>query len=769
MSLCPKCGAEIQADVLCPQCLLRLGLFADAGPETQTAPAGSAGAEGASEEQFGPYKTIRVLGEGGMGIVYLAEQQQPIRRHVALKVIKLGMNTRDVIARFNSERQTLALMDHPNIARVFDAGASDRGQPYFVMECVSGIPITDYCDANRLTNRERIELFLSVCDAIQHAHRKGIIHRDIKPSNVLVGERDGKPFPQVIDFGIAKATDQRSAEYTAFTQLGQLVGTPEYMSPEQAELGSPNIDTMTDVYSLGVLLYQLLVGVLPFERSRLGEAGLLEFLRIIREEEPQTPTNRLAAVGDIASEVAFRHRTDPATMRRQLAGDLNWIVMKALEKDRERRYESAAALAADIRRYLVDQPILARPPSATYRLKKFVRRHKGMVAGVAAVLIVVGAGVAVGVWQQARVNQAVSAAAEITAREIEGDAEGVVISGKKPAPVQPVSLAQMLNFESQLRPGFPRGWNGSKGAVLADSDVFHSGRWSARIERTADTPSDRSSLSYSIPVDFAGQNVALRGFVRTENVSEYATLWMGEDTASGDRIESQNSLHVCGTTAWTEYGVTMPLRHDTKRLTFGFLMFGVGRAWVDDMALFVDGRSRTDGRPAGSTGKIIWGHPLSLLLSFESQCGPGFPQGWGGGPRETIFADNKVVHSGRWSARIDRTPDSPEKYSSVVHGIPIDFKGRRVELRGFLRTENVKGESAGLWLREDTASGEVLSSENMERQSLHGATVWTQYSVSLPLDPRAKRLAFGFLMEGTGKMWADDLALLVDGKAFDQE
>jgi hypothetical protein len=366
------------------------------------------------------------------------------------------------------------------------------------------------------------------------------------------------------------------------------------------------------------------------------------------------------------------------------------------------------------------------------------------------------------------VNQAVSAAAEITAREIEGDAEGVVISGKKPAPVQPVSLAQMLNFEAQLRPGFPRGWNGSSGAVLADNEVFHSGRWSARIVRTADTPSDRSSVSYSIPVDFASQKVALRGFVRTENVSEYATLWMGEDTASGDRIANQSSLHVCGTTPWTEYGATMPLDHDTKRLTFGFLMHGVGRAWVDDMTLLVDGKSRTDGKPGASTGKVIWGNqPLSLLLSFESQCGPGFPQGWGGGPRETIIADNKVVHSGRWSARIDRKEDSPGEFSSLSYQIPVNFKGRRVELRGFLRTAGVT-HWAGLWVNE-TAYGRSLAFDNMESRHLQGTTPWTEYSITLPIDPKVKTLSFGFLMEGPGKTWADDLLLFVDGKPVESE
>jgi eukaryotic-like serine/threonine-protein kinase len=406
MNVCSHCDAMLHSDALpeglCPQCLLKLGLLACNGGAVAVAHSKPA-------RPFGPYSIIRILGEGGMGVVYLAEQQQPIRRLVALKVIKLGMNTREVMARFGSERQALAVMDHPNIARVFDAGVSEQGQPYFAMEFVSGIHITEYCDENRLTNRERAELFLQVCQAVQHAHQKGVIHRDIKPANVLVSERDGKPFPQVIDFGVAKATDQRLAEYSAFTRFGQLVGTPEYMSPEQAELTGFDVDTTTDVYSLGVLLYQLLVGVLPFEVTNLRKVGLLELLRIIREQEPPSPSNRFAALED-AADIAASRRTDPATLRSELSGDLNWIVLKAIEKDKDRRYSSASDLAGDLRRYLTDQPVVARPPSTTYHLQKFARRHKALVASVAAVFAVLLAGVSVSTWEAIRAGRAEAAA-----------------------------------------------------------------------------------------------------------------------------------------------------------------------------------------------------------------------------------------------------------------------------------------------------------------------------------------------------------------------
>jgi serine/threonine protein kinase/tetratricopeptide (TPR) repeat protein len=406
---------------------------------------------------IGPYKLLQQIGEGGMGVVFMAEQEQPVKRRVALKIIKPGMDSRQVIARFEAERQALAMMDHVNIARVFDGGTipvgwakSSRptspadeqgeqekmvgredlahptlslGRPYFVMELVHGVPITKYCDDNHLTPRERLELFVPVCQAIQHAHQKGIIHRDIKPSNVMVTLYDGKPVPKVIDFGVAKATEQKLTERTLFTQYCTLVGTLEYMSPEQAEMSALGVDTRSDIYSLGVLLYELLTGSTPLTRQRMKEAAYAEILRMIKEEEPPKPSTRLSDSGEALASISANRHTEPAKLTKLVRGELDWIVMKALEKDRNRRYETANGFAMDVQRYLADEQVLACPPSAGYRLRKFVRRNKGPVLAASLVLLALVAGIISTAWQAVRAERARQAETERAEGEKQANAQ----------------------------------------------------------------------------------------------------------------------------------------------------------------------------------------------------------------------------------------------------------------------------------------------------------------------------------------------------------
>jgi serine/threonine protein kinase len=403
--------------------------------------------------RIGPYKLLQIVGEGGFGTVFMAEQEEPVRRKVALKIIKLGMDTRQVVARFEQERQALAMMDHPNIARVLDAGATETGRPFFVMELVKGDPIVEYCDKNNLSINERLELLAEVCSAVQHAHTKGIIHRDIKPSNVLVSTQDGKPHTKVIDFGVAKATAAKLTEMTLFTEHRQMIGTPEYMSPEQAE-GSLDIDTRTDVYALGVLAYELLTGTTPFSGSELRSAAYAEIQRIIREVDPPKPSARLGNNTETLAGVAARRHTEPQRLGAIVRGEIDWIVMKALEKDRQRRYETANGLAMDIRRYLAGEAVVAAPPSRAYRFRKFVRRNRVIVTAggtVAAALVAVSVVTAVAAYRLNVQKQELAREKTISDQRLE---------------TYRTTVSQLVNRAPQLLEGAPVG-SGTREELLA--------------------------------------------------------------------------------------------------------------------------------------------------------------------------------------------------------------------------------------------------------------------------------------------------------------
>ncbi len=378
-------------------------------------------------DAIGRYKLLQRIGEGGFGVVFMAQQSRPLKRKVALKIIKLGMDTKQVVARFEAERQALAMMNHPNIARVLDGGATKSGRPYFVMELVRGEPITKYCDRKKLKTSERLLLFEQVCLAVQHAHQKGIIHRDIKPTNVLVTVADDKPVVKVIDFGIAKATNSELTEKTLFTEFRQLIGTPEYMSPEQAERSGVDVDTRTDIYSLGVLLYEILTGTTPFDFDELRSEGWGPLQEIILDEEPPPPSTRVSTMKDELDTVASARSIDPSRLTTVLKGELDWIVMKAMEKDRARRYSTAAELADDMRRYRLNEPVLAGPPSSLYRFRKFVRRHKGPIAAsatvVAALLLGIVASTCAMFWALSERDKAIAAKQQAVQAELRAQQE----------------------------------------------------------------------------------------------------------------------------------------------------------------------------------------------------------------------------------------------------------------------------------------------------------------------------------------------------------
>ncbi len=406
---------------------------------------------------IGPYKLLEQIGEGGFGVVFMAEQTRPVRRRVALKIVKPGMDTRQVVARFEAERQALALMEHPNIAHVLDGGETPSGRPYFVMELVRGIPITEFCDQNKLPIRERLELFISVCQAVQHAHHKGIIHRDIKPTNVMVTLHDGTAVVKVIDFGIAKATGQALTDKTLFTSFAQMIGTPLYTSPEQAQMSGLDVDTRTDIYSLGVMLYELLTGTTPCDRDLLRTAAYDEIRRIIREEEPPRPSARMMTLGKAAATISARRTSEARLLSKVFRAELDWIVMKALEKDRNRRYETASAFAADVQRYLRDEPVLACRPSATYRLRKLLRRHKGPVLAVALVALALVGGIIGTTWGMIHATNAQADAVQSAHQKEEAlkEKESALALAQQSGPAPAASAGRWANGSAASTP-WPR-------------------------------------------------------------------------------------------------------------------------------------------------------------------------------------------------------------------------------------------------------------------------------------------------------------------------
>lgn len=463
----------------------------------------------------GRYKLLQKIGEGGFGVVYMAEQEKPVRRRVALKIIKAGMDTRQVIARFEAERQALAMMDHPYIAKVLDAGATNAGRPYFVMELVKGIPITQYCDEGKLDTRDRLALFKDICSAIQHAHHKGVIHRDLKPSNIMVTLHGGKPVVKVIDFGIAKATDQKLTEKTLFTNYGQMIGTPAYMSPEQAVMSGLDVDTRSDVYSLGVLLYELLAGRPPVDDKTLREAGFDEMRRIIREQDPPKPSTKLSTMDDILQlSIAGNRHTSPHTLSKQLRGDLDWIIMKALEKDRARRYETASAFAQDIDRYLDDRPVEAAAPTTFYRLRKYVHRHKGPVTAATVIALLLIGGSAVSAWQAVRATRAEALANQrLEETQTERDA-------KEQAAQDAEAIA--LFFTDVLRRPDPR-LNGRDITVMQALD-----RASARVEtELADQPERQARLRDVLGRTYHGLGLHDQAIIHLEQARDFFDKQLG--------------------------------------------------------------------------------------------------------------------------------------------------------------------------------------------------------------------------------------------------
>ena len=555
---------------------------------------------------IGPYKLLELIGEGGFGLVFMAEQQQPVRRKVAVKILKPGMDSQQVIARFEAERQALALMDHSNIARVLDAGETSSGRPHFVMELVKGVPITDYCDQNRLTTQERLALFTHVCHAVQHAHHKGIIHRDLKPSNVMVTLHDGAPVVKVIDFGVAKALGQQLTDKTLFTGFAQLVGTPMYMSPEQAQLSGLDIDTRSDIYSLGVLLYELLAGVTPFDKERMRTAGYDEMRRIIREEDPPGPSTRLSTLGQTAVTISAERQCDPKRLCRLLRGELDWIVMKALEKDRNRRYETANELARDVDRYLKDEPVQACPPSAWYRFRKFLRRHKTVLAMTGLFLLFI-VSLLTGAGWVVRDRSAREAALLGEANRAVSEARSLIADGRWPE-----ALAVIERTEAVLATAGRKHAVVPSGLLELDKDLA----MARRLEEIHSQPGRQEPAREKL----TGGSGAWR-------LAEHGSRMMTEEIFSGEELAAAYAR------AFEDYGIDMavlPVEEAAGRIR--------GRSIRLELARALDFWSSMR-RRSGNTGPPDWKELLAIAKLTD-------PDPWRNGLRDALQSrDRKALEA----------------------------------------------------------------------------------------------------------------------------
>jgi len=535
--------------------------------------------------RVGPFKLLQLIGEGGFGAVYMAEQEEPIRRRVALKIVKPGMDSKQVIARFEAERQALAMLNHPNIASVYDAGTTESGRPYFVMELVRGVPITEFCDDNRLSTRERLQLFRDTCHAIHHAHQAGIIHRDVKPSNVLVTMHDGEPMPKVIDFGVAKATHHRLTEKTLFTEYSQFIGTPTYMSPEQAELGALDIDERTDVYSLGVLLYELLTGSTPLDAARLRKAAYLEMLHMLREEEPPKPSTRLSTLGDAGGVVARNRAADVSALAKLLSGDLDWIVMKALDKSRSRRYESAADLADDIDRYFYRDPVLARPPSVGYRMQKFVAKRRVPLAAAASIAATLAAAGSFVAWQ----TRAAAAPSAVTAAALGPGIRAVA-----------TSLA---------------GWTGdTRGRIDREGRQLLVASPDAGVEAVDLATGERRVLVSGFPTD--GSILPRFQQIDLSHDGQRVALVVRHESEPG-APEAVHLLDVGG--AWPGTELTRASEYDSQHLLVGFS--------PNDDRIWLKRIDRDDGEPGGAeiSSLDVGSGAVRTLVSVDAASSSGTP------------------------------------------------------------------------------------------------------------------------------------------------